>query len=321
MVASIGAVASPSQGVAYYERDGYYARDDPAHRAASAWAGKGAAALGLSGTVDPGVFTQILEGRVPDGAGRRLGRRERDGSVSHRPGRDVTFSAPKSVSLMALVGDDAGIVAAHDRGVKRALAWVEKNAAETRLSDPDTHRMVRAKGQKIVAATFRHDTSRNLDPQLHTHAVLANMLLGADGKWRAMANERLYRSQKLIGMIYRNELAAGLSALGYGIEKSHADGRFEIAGVPRAVIEAFSTRRAENPGGDGRTGLGRSRGTSAAGRTRRAHDARAQARREQGRVARALEAAGRRHGVRARQGDPRSAEIDPEDRLERSAGG
>ncbi|MDE0006241.1 MAG: relaxase domain-containing protein [Rhodospirillaceae bacterium] len=245
MVASIGAVASPSQGVAYYERDGYYAKDDPAHREASAWAGKGAAALGLYGTVDPGVFTQILEGRVPDGTGRRLGRRGKDGSVSHRPGRDVTFSAPKSVSLMALVGGDARIVAAHDRAVKRTLAWVERNAAETRLSDPDSRRMVRAKGQKIVAATFRHETSRNLDPQLHTHAVLANMLLGADGKWRAMANERLYRSQKLIGMIYRSELAEGLSVLGYGIEKSHADGRFEIAGVPRKVIEAFSTRRAE----------------------------------------------------------------------------
>ena len=104
--------------------------------------------------------------------------------------------------------------------------------------------MVRAGGQKMVAATFRYDTSRNLDPQLHSHAVLAKMVQGGDRKWRTMANESLYRSQKVIGMIYRNELAAGLTWLGYGIEKSHADGRFEIAGVSRKVIEAFSTRRA-----------------------------------------------------------------------------
>ena len=81
-----------------------------------------------------------------------------------------------------------------------------------------------------MVATFLHDTSRNLDPQLHTHAVLANMVRGEDGKWRTMANEGLYRNQKLIGMIYRSELARGLMKLGYELEKTHADGRFEIAG-------------------------------------------------------------------------------------------
>ncbi len=245
MVVSIGAVASPAQGTSYYERDGYYAKDDPAHRDASAWAGKGAAGLGLQGPVDPETFRAVLEGEVPDGSGQRLGRLDRHGNLIHRPGRDLTFSAPKSVSLAALVGGDARAVEAHDRAVGRALAWVEQNAAETRMRDPETGRMVRAGGQKIVAATFRHDTSRNLDPQLHTHAVLANMVRGEDGKWRAMANEPLYRRQKLIGMVYRSELARGLASLGYRVEKSHADGRFEIAGVSRGVIEAFSTRRAE----------------------------------------------------------------------------
>ena len=245
MVVSIGAVASPAQGVSYYERDGYYAKDDPEHRRSSAWAGKGAAELGLDGPVDPEAFRAVLAGEVPDGSGKRLGRIAKDGSRVHRPGRDLTFSAPKSVSLAALAGGDARVVKAHDRAVARTLAWVEGNAAETRLRDPETGRMVRAGNQKTVAATFRHDTSRNLDPQLHTHAVLANMVKGGDGKWRAMANEALYRRQKLIGMIYRSELAHGLARLGYGIEKSHADGRFEIAGVAREVIEAFSTRRAE----------------------------------------------------------------------------
>ena len=256
MVASIGAVASPSQGITYYERDGYYARDDPAHKEGSAWFGKGAEALGLEGPVDAETFKDLLAGEVPDETGRRLGRKDKDGNVHHRPGRDITFSAPKSVSLAALIGGDRRVVAAHDRAVTRTLAWIEANVVETRMKDPETGRMVRAGGQSMVVATFRHDTSRNLDPQLHTHAVLANMVRGGDGKWRTMANERLYASKMLIGAMYRSELARGLGALGYRIEKTHADGRFEIAGVPRAVIEAFSTRRAEIEAAMAKHGLG-----------------------------------------------------------------
>ena len=256
MVASIGVLASPSQGVSYYEHDGYYGQDDPAHREASAWTGKGAQALGLAGTVDAKTFQKILEGQVPDGTGRQLGRRQKDGMLHHRPGRDLTLSAPKSVSLAALIGGDERIVAAHDRAVRRTLAWVEKHVAQTRVSDPQTGRMVRTGAQKIVAATFRHDTSRNLDPQLHTHAVIANMLQGEDGKWRTMANEKLYRSKMLIGALYRGELARELGRLGYGIEKTHADGRFEIAGIPRKVIEAFSTRRAAIEAAMDERGLG-----------------------------------------------------------------
>ena len=256
MVVSIGAISAPSQGVAYYERDGYYARDDPAHRDASAWFGRGAEALGLEGPVDANTFKDVLAGKVPDGTGCRLGRRDKDGNVHHRPGRDLTFSAPKSVSLVALIGSDPDVVAAHDDAVKRTLAWLERDVVETRMKDPETGRMVRAGGQKIVAAIFRHDTSRNLDPQLHTHAVLANMVLGGDGKWRTMANEALYRRQKLAGMVYRAELARELARLGYRIEKAHADGRFEIAGVSRKMIETFSTRRAEIEAAMARQGLG-----------------------------------------------------------------
>ncbi|MCY4002415.1 MAG: relaxase domain-containing protein, partial [Rhodospirillales bacterium] len=102
----------------------------------------------------------------------------------------------------------------------------------------------RTGGQKMVAATFRHDTSRNLDPQLHTHCVIANMVQGGNGKWRMMVNDGLYQQKMTIGTIYRAGLAEGLRELGYGIDKTHADGCFEISGVPRDVIEAFSTRRA-----------------------------------------------------------------------------
>ena len=255
MVAPIGKIASRSQGVSYYEKDGYYARDDPAHREASAWVGKGAKALGLSGPVEPEAFQGILEGEVP--GGRRLGRRDLDGNVHHRPGRDVTFSAPKSVSLMALVGGDDRIVAAHDRAVGKTLAWIERNAIETRMQDKASGAMVRAGDQKMVAATFRHDTSRNLDPQLHTHAVIANMVQGEDAKWRTMVGDGLFAGKMAIGAIYRAELAEGLRELGYGIEKTHADGRFEIAGVSRDVIEAFSTRRAEIEAAMEERGLGR----------------------------------------------------------------
>ena len=244
MVVSIGAIASPAQGVAYFERDGYYAKDDATHREASAWLGGGARALGLSGPVDPDTFRAVLEGKLPDGSGKKLGRLDRDGNRIHRPGRDLTFSAPKSVSLAALVGGDERIVDAHDRAVRRALGWVEKNIAETRVMDRETGRLVRVGEQKTVIAGFRHDTSRNLDPQLHTHAVVANMVQSAaDAKWRTMSNERLYAAKMLIGALYRAELARGLGDLGYAVEKSHADGRFEIAGVPRRVVDAFSTRR------------------------------------------------------------------------------
>ena len=245
MVASIGQVASPSQGASYYERDGYYAKDDPEHHAASTWAGRGAADLGLEGPVDSDVFKAILGGVVPDGTGTRLGRSTGDGEIHHRPGRDLTFSAPKSVSLASLVGGDTRITEAHDRAVKSALDWFERNATETRMRDPETGKMIRTGNQKAVIATFRHDTSRNLDPALHTHSVIANMVKGEDGKWRTMANERLYASKMLLGALYRNGLAGELKGLGYEVEKTHADGRFEIAGVSREVIDAFSTRRAE----------------------------------------------------------------------------
>ena len=254
MVASIGKIASPSQGASYYERDGYYARDDPAHREASRWAGRGAEALGLAGPVDPDAFRAILEGRVPDGP--RLGRRGPDGAFQHRPGRDVTLSAPKSVSLLALVGGDERITQAHDQAVGNTLTWIEEHAVRTRVQDKATRAMVLAGGQKMVAATFRHDTSRNLDPQLHTHCVIANMVRGGDGKWRTMVDDGLFRGKMTIGAIYRAELADGLRDLGYRLEQTHPDGRFEIAGVPRDVIEAFSTRRAEIEAAMAERGLG-----------------------------------------------------------------
>ena len=264
MVASIGALVAPAQCIAYFERDDYYAKDDPSHRESSIWRGRGAEDLGLMGPVDPDTLRSVLEGVVPDGSGRRLGRPGKDGSFHHRPGRDLTLSAPKSVSLLAYVGGDGRAIRAHEVAVKRTLDWVERNVAETRMSEPGTGQMVRVGDQKSVIATFRHDTSRNMDPLLHTHAVIANMVRGADGKWRTMSNEKLYAQKMLIGAIYRTELARGLEGFGYRVEKTHADGRFEIAGVPRDVIEAFSTRRAEIEAAMEERGLGKTEGNQRA---------------------------------------------------------
>ena len=257
MVASIGAVASPSQGAHYYERDGYYAKDSPEHRAASAWRGRGAAELGLEGKVDPDTFGQVLAGEVPDGSGNRprAKDRRRENPPSPRPRPDV---------LRAQVGvaGRAGRRRRSHRQGPTTARWVgrlsgsKKNAAETRVHDAANGNMVRTRGQRAVIATFRHETSRNLDPALHTHSVIANMLQGPDGKWRTMANERLYASKMLLGAMYRSELAAELKDLGYGIERTHADGRFEIAGVSRETIEAFSTRRAEIEAAMAERGLG-----------------------------------------------------------------
>ncbi len=264
MVASIGALVAPAQCVAYFERDDYYAKDDRNHRESSIWRGRGAEDLGLTGPVDPDTLRSVLEGVVPDGSGRRLGRPGKDGTFHHRPGRDLTLSAPKSVSLLAYLGGDARAMWAHEVAVKRTLDWVERNAAETRMSEPGTGRIVRVGDQKSVIATFRHDTSRNMDPLLHTHAVIANMVRGADGKWRTMSNEKLYANKMLIGAIYRTELARGLEGFGYRVEKTHADGRFEIEGVSREVIEAFSTRRAEIEKAMEERGLGATAGNQRA---------------------------------------------------------
>ena len=169
----------------------------------------------------------------PKVAERFLARVEGDNGSGVRNNRPADAVVQDAVAKAADVVSAEGLVRDGVNGVRSEIDVVDG-------------RMVRAGKQKAVIATFRHDTSRNLDPQLHTHAVIANMVQGEDGKWRTMANEKLYASKMLIGALYRAELARGLEALGYRVEKTHADGRFEIAGVPRPVIEAFSTRRARS---------------------------------------------------------------------------
>ena len=229
----------------YFEKDGYYAKNDPEHRRASRWRGRGAKDLGLRGQVDPRRFERILQGHVP-GTDLRLGR-VRDGEHQHRPGVDVTFSAPKSVSLQALLHGDEAAMRAHDEAVAATLEFIEARLLETRVYDPKTGRRNRTRSQSLVAATFRHVASRNLDPQLHTHCVIANMTRGPDGKWRSVEATSLHRNIRLIGTHYRNELAKRLRNRGYALTPAMV-GKvpgFEIAGYGKSTLEAFSSRRRE----------------------------------------------------------------------------
>ncbi len=245
MVATVVELASATAALSYYERDGYYAKDDPEHRQASFWHGAAADAIGLRGHVHPKRFDDVLSGVVP-GTDIRLGRM-REGEREHRPGWDVTFSAPKSVSLEALIAGDRRVIRAHDDAVRATLDWIEAELLETRGWDPVTRRRPRVKADGMAVAGFRHLSSRDLDPQLHTHCVLANMTRTRDGAWRSVEPTRIRRSRNLIGAFYRNELARRLQAMGMATVPTMVGNvpGFELAGYDRSFLMAFSGRRRE----------------------------------------------------------------------------
>ena len=234
MVATVSALSSAGQAASYYEADDYYAEGG---LSPSEWFGAGADALGLKGDVDRDAFRRLLEGQA---AGGQLGTM-RDGKIEHRPGWDVTFSAPKSVSVIALIAGDKRVIGAHAAAVKVALAHVEKHMAATRIRDGGE--VAREATGNLAVATFRHETSRAQDPQLHSHAVILNATQDKDGTWRSLEPRALYQLQKQIGAIYRQELAHGVASLGYAIERGK-DSTFEIVGVPERVIDALSQRTA-----------------------------------------------------------------------------
>ncbi len=242
MVASIAQLTSAATSVRYYAREGRVPDDE--HRLASRWHGKGAARLGLAGPVDAEPFQAVLEGHVP-GTALRLGSR-RKGRHHHVPGVDLVFSAPKSVALEALIEGNERVVAAHDHATREALTLVEKRFLETRGYDSTTRKRPRIRAGHLVAAMFRHEASRNLDPQIHTHCVIANMTWQGS-RWRPVDATALRRNRNLIGALYRNILAARLHDLGL-VMVATMIGRvpgFEIAGYDQAFLDEFSSRRRE----------------------------------------------------------------------------
>ena len=233
---TMAAIGGAGAAASYYAKDNYYTDREASE--ASAWAGQGAEAAGLSDEVDADVFKAVLEGRMPDGSVIPPGR-----NGVHTAGMDMTFSAPKSVSLLAYIGGDQRLLAANLAAVKETLAWAEKNLAETRISK-DGKVSVEKTG-KLVVALFQHDTNRNLDPQAHVHAVIANATQSKDGTWRALHNGKLWDSNTLLGAIYHAALREKVEALGYKVEMRGKYGTFEVAGIDRQAIETFSTRRVE----------------------------------------------------------------------------
>ena len=162
-------------------------------------------------------------------------------SVEHRAGWDATFSAPKSVSLTALVGGDERVREAHRESVRVALTELEKytQARIGNVHAPETT-------GKFVAATFEHDTARPVDgyaaPQLHTHAVIFNVTERDNGQTRALQPQELFASQRYATSVYRSELAMRLQGLGYELERGK-HGQPEIKGYTKEYLEASSPRR------------------------------------------------------------------------------
>ncbi len=229
--------SSGSAGNYYTDKDNYYVLGSMGER----WAGRGAEQLGLQGSVDKDVFTRLLEGRLPDGADLS---RMQDGSNRHRPGYDLTFSAPKSVSMMAMLGGDKRLIDAHNQAVDFAVRQVEALASTRVMTDGQSETVLTG---NLVMALFNHDTSRDQEPQLHTHAVVANVTQH-NGEWKTLSSdkvgktgfiENVYANQIAFGRLYREKLKEQVEALGYETEVVGKHGMWEMPGVP---VEAFSGR-------------------------------------------------------------------------------
>lgn len=242
-------------GVGYAQRhlehSDYY---DEQRHVQGEWHGRGAELLGLRGEVTSEQFEAIREGLHPETGEflrpRRSADRTTDDGNEQSKARslyDLTFSAPKSVSIQATVGGDERLVAAHDKAVREALAESEKYAAtRVRLDGANENRTT----ANWIIAAYRHDTSRELDPQLHTHAVAANLSYdGVEGRWKALQASGLYERRAYLTEVYRNTLAQEVRGLGYEIE-SRRDSRgrdygFEIRGVSHELLERYSQRSAQ----------------------------------------------------------------------------
>jgi conjugative relaxase-like TrwC/TraI family protein len=259
---------SAGQAQAYHKeefanaKENYYTEGE---RVRGEWQGKLAERYGLHGEVREDQFARLSEGQHPE-TGEQLVRHqtareyvsERGDTVrpmEHRAGWDATFSAPKSVSLTALVGGDERVKEAHRESVKVALNEMEKYA-QARIGGNTPAETTGA----WVAARFEHDSSRPVDgysaPQLHTHTVIFNIAETADGNTRALQPQELYKTQQYATAVYRSELAARLQGMGYEIERGE-HGQPEIKGYTREYLEASSPRRQQITGqmeSEGRTG-------------------------------------------------------------------
>jgi conjugative relaxase-like TrwC/TraI family protein len=241
-VISIARLAANADTAIYYleaianDRDDYYVASG---EVPGRWLGSGSVLLGLDGEVTPEDLRAILDGLDPRTGEPLVGYRK-------NAGFDLTLSAPKSVSLLWGLGDRTTaeqVVAAHDRAVFAALAYLEGSACTVRRGKGGT---THHPAGGLVVAAFRHRTSREADPQLHTHLVTANMALGPDGRWTALHSADIFHHARTAGFIYqsvlRHEIAERLSI---AFEPTGKPGIGEVVGIPRSVRRTFSRRRVE----------------------------------------------------------------------------
>ncbi|GEM_PF-724572 len=240
MTARVTTLKGPEAGAYYVEALPSYYLDSG--EPAGIWHGTGAQLLGLEGQVVDEQFLRVMAGLTPDGTGDEpLGRTYNDTSVR---GFDVTASAPKSVSVLFAVGEPqvrTEVLAAHDTAVAAMLRWVEAHA-HTRYRINGQVAVIDAEG--IIAAAFRQHTSRVLDPQLHTHVVIANRVRSPDGRWLALDARTLKLDQRTLSAIYHSTLRAQLTErLGVGWQEP-VNGIAEMTQMPEQILEEFSTRTA-----------------------------------------------------------------------------
>jgi len=195
--------------------------------------------LSLNGPVVRSEFEAALNGIDPKTGERltSLGGRQK----SHSAGWDMTFSAPKSVSVLWALSDPdkrAGIERAQRSAVAVATKHLEQTAAFARRGKGGAIREATA---GLLMARFDHHTSRDLDPQLHTHVFVFNFAPCKDETWGAIVSRELYKAQKQAGAIYREALATELERHGYALERSANS--FRVIAIPRSVERAFSKRR------------------------------------------------------------------------------
>jgi conjugative relaxase-like TrwC/TraI family protein len=238
VVASISARGSATAALGYYAHlsaDSYYTRDgEPSGR----WAGAAAERLGLDGPVTRTEFDAALRGYDPK-TGAAL--TQQSGVREHAAGWDMTFSAPKSVSVLWALSEEPdrlGIEQAQRTAVQAAIGHLEQTAAWTRRGPGGC---IREQTAGLLTAQFEHHTSRELDPQLHTHSFIFNLAPRHDGSWGSIVSRALYSAQKDAGAIYRHQLADELERRGYRLDRQ-ADS-FRVAAIPRDVEQAFSKRR------------------------------------------------------------------------------
>ena len=221
---------------------------DEGQRVAGEWVGVGAERLGLAGKVRADDFLRLCENQHP-ATGEKLTpelktTRIKDGQTvaDRRIFYDFTFSPPKSVSLAGFLGDDERIFKAHDRAARVALKNFEDFAAtRIRIGGARSERLT----GNFAAALFTHDTSRALDPHLHTHCIVFNATFDpVENRWKALENHELLRARKFAENVYYHELARDLRSFGYQI-RNRARGDFQIEGIPQELCERFSKRRGQ----------------------------------------------------------------------------